>query len=91
MIGTAREGWRIGASSPVRAWRNGWAGYAEMGAIAWHAIGDPHAQIDSDTWSALEMALREDGVAPRRAHPALEAMGALVRKMLEQTGRSHVC
>ena len=90
VIGTAREGWRIGASSPVRAWRNGWAGYAEMGAIAWHAIGDPHAQIDSDTWSALEMALREDGVAPRRAHPALEAMSALVRKMLEQTGRSHV-
>ena len=89
-IGAAREGWRIGASSPVPAWRRGWAGYAEMGAVAWHAIEDLNAQVDSDTWSALEKALGEDGVAAQCAHPALEATSALVRKMLEQTGRGHV-
>lgn len=90
VIAAAREGWRIGASNPVRAWRSGWAGYAEMGAIAWYAIGDPSAQIDSDTWTAMERALRDDGLAPHSAHPALEATSALVRKMLEQTGRNHV-
>ena len=90
VLGAAREGWRIGASCPVPAWRSGWAGYAEMGAVAWHAIGDPHARIDSETWSALEKTLREDHVAARGAYPALEATGALVRKMLEQTGRDHV-
>ena len=90
VICTAREGWRIGASCPVQAWRSGWAGYAEMGAVAWHAIGDPKAQIDTDTWRAMEKALREDGLASRSVHPALAATSALVRKMLEQTERSHV-
>ena len=91
VIGVAREGWRIGASNPVRGWRSGWAGYAETGAVAWHAIGDPQAQTDSDTWTAMERALREDRLAVRSsAHPALEATGALVRKMLAQTGRNHV-
>ena len=90
VIGTAREGFRIGASCPVPAWRSGWAGCAEMGAIAWHAIEDPKAQIDADTWCAMERALREDGLAARSAHPALAATSALVRKMIEQTGRNHV-
>ena len=90
MLATAREGWRIGANSPVRAWRSGWAGYAEMGAIAWHAIGDLQVPIDSDAWSAMEKALRDGGLAAQSAHPAVEATSALVRKMLEQTGRSHV-
>ena len=90
VIGVAREGFRIGASCPVPAWRRGWAGYAEMGAIVWHAIADRQAQIDSDTWCAMEHALREDGLEARSAHPALAATSALVRKMLAQTGRSHV-
>ena len=90
VIGVAREGWRIGASCPVPAWRSGWAGYAEMGAVAWAAIDDPKTQLDADTWRAMEKALREDGLASRSAHPALAATSALVRKMLEQTGRNHV-
>ena len=38
----------------------------------------------------MEKALREDGLASQSAHPALEATSALVRKMLEQTGRNHI-
>ena len=34
VLAVAREGYRIGASCPVGAWRRGWDGYAEMGAIA---------------------------------------------------------
>ena len=90
VIGAAREGFRIGASCPVPAWRTDWAGYAEMGAIAWHAIADPKAQIDADAWRAMERALGEDRLAAKSAHPALTATSALVRKMLEQTGRNHV-
>ena len=90
VIGAAREGYRIGASCPVEAWRRGWAGYAEMGAVAWHAIADLKAQIDAETWCAMERALCEDGLEGRSAHKALAATSALVRKMLEQTGRSHV-
>ena len=90
VLATAGEGWRIGGSCPVAQWRDGWAGYAEMGAVAWHAVGDLHGPIDSDTWVAMERALREDGLAARSAHPALEATSTLVRKMLAQTGRNHV-
>ena len=90
VIGTAREGWRIGASNPVRAWRTGWAGYAEMGAIGWSVIGATHRQIDSNTWRATEQALRENRATACDAHPALAATSALVRKMLAQTGRNHV-
>lgn len=90
VIGAAREGFRIGASCPVQAWRAGWAGYAEMGAVAWQAIADPKAQIDSDAWCAMEHALGEGRLETRSAHPALEAISALVRKMLEQTERNHV-
>ena len=90
VLGAAREGFRIGASCPVPAWRRDWAGYAEMAAIAWYALVDPKAQIDTGTWRAMERALREDGLAARSAHPALAATSALVRKMLEQTGRNHV-
>ena len=90
VIGAAREGYRIGASCPVEAWRRGWAGYAEMGAVAWHAIGNLRAQIDADTWCAMERALGAGGLEARSAHPALAATSALVRRMLEQTGRSHV-
>ena len=82
--------YRIGASCPVEAWRRGWAGYAEMGAVAWHAIGELRAQIDADTWCAMERALGAGGLEARSAHPALAATSALVRRMLEQTGRSHV-
>ena len=90
VIGAAREGFRIGASCLVPAWRTDWAGYAEMGAVAWHAIADPKAQIDAETWRAMERALGEDSLEGRSAHPALAATSALVRKMLTQTGRSHV-
>ena len=90
VIGAAREGYRIGASCPVEAWRRGWAGYAEMGAVAWHAIADLKAQIDADTWCAMERALCEDGLEGRSAHKALATTSALVRAMLAQTGRSHV-
>lgn len=90
VLRTAGEGWRVGASCPVAQWRDGWAGYAEMGAVAWHAIGDVDRQIDSDTWAAMERALREDRLAADSAHPALEATSALVRKMLVQTGRNRV-
>ena len=90
VIGAAREGYRIGASCPVPAWRSGWAGYAEMGAIVWHAIPDHTAQIDSDTWLAMERAAGEDRLEARSAHPAFAAASALVRKMLARTGRNHV-
>ena len=90
VIGTAREGFRIGASCPVPEWRRGWAGYAEMGASAWHAIRDPTAQIDSETWRTMEMTLGEKDLEGRNAHAALAATSALVRKMLVQTGRNHV-
>ena len=90
VLRAAGEGWRVGASCPVREWRDGWAGYAEMGAIAWHAIGDSQGQVDADTWVAMERALRDDALEADSAHPALAATSALVRKMLEQTGRSHV-
>ena len=90
VIGAALEGFRMGASCPVEAWRRGWAGYAEMGAVAWHAIADLKAQIDAETWRAMERALGEDSLEGRSAHPALAATSALVRKMLTQTGRSHV-
>ena len=90
VIGAAREGFRIGASCPVPEWRRGWAGYAEMGAIAWHAIGDPKAQIDDDTWHAMELTLGEKDLEGRSARAALAATSALVRKMLVQTGRNHV-
>lgn len=90
VIGTAREGFRIGASCPVEAWRHGWAGYAEMAAVAWYAIADQRAQIDADRWAAMEKALRDGALEERCAHPALAATSALVRKMVVQTGRSHV-
>ena len=90
VIGAAREGWRIGASCPVEPWRCGWAGYAEMGAVAWQAIPDLKAPIDAETWTAMERSLGGNGLAARSAHRALAATSALVRKMLEQTGRSHV-
>ena len=90
VIGAAREGFRMGASCPVEAWRRSWAGYAEMGAVAWHAIADLKAQIDAETWRAMERALGEDSLEGRSAHQALATTSALVRKMLEQTGRSHV-
>lgn len=90
VLRTAGEGWRVGASCPVREWRDGWAGYAELGAVAWAAIDDPDRRTDSDTWAAMERALRNDALEARSAHPALEATSVLVRKMLEQTGRNHV-
>ena len=73
VIGAAREGYRIGASCPVPAWRRGWAGYAEMGAVAWHAIADLKGQIDAETWRAMERALGAGGLKARSAHPALAA------------------
>ena len=90
MLRTAGEGWRMGASCPVPQWCNGWAGYAELGAVAWAAIDDLDRRTGSDTWTAMEGALRNDALVVRGAHPALEATSGLVRKMLEQTGRSHV-
>ena len=90
VVRTAGEGWRVGASCAVPQWRDGWAGYAELGAVAWGAIDDLDRRIDCDTWSAMEEALREDRLANASAHPALEATSALVRKMLKQTGRNHV-
>ena len=90
VVRTAGEGWRVGASCAVPQWRDGRAGYAELGAVAWAAIDDLDRRIDSDTWSAMEQALREDRLADASAHPALEATSALVRKMLEQTGRNHI-
>ena len=90
VLRTAAEGWRVGASGPTPEWRDGWAGYAELGAVAWAAIDDLDRRIDSDTWSAMEAALRQGALTGQSAHPALKATSALVRKMLVQTGRSHV-
>ena len=90
VVRTAGEGWRVGASCPVPEWRDSWAGYAELGAVAWAAIDDLDRRTDSDSWTALERALRNDALVVRSAHPALEATSALVRKMLGQTGRNHV-
>ena len=89
VIGAAREGFRIGASCPVAQWRHGWAGYAEMGAVAWHAIADLNAQIDARAWRAMEDALDENRLENQCVHPALAATSALVRKMLVQTQRNH--
>ena len=74
----------------MREWRDGWAGYAELGAVAWQAVPDLNAPIDADTWNAMERALQQGRLANRSAHPALAATSALVRKMLVQTGRHHV-
>ena len=90
VLRTAGEGWRVGASCPVREWRDGWAGYAELGAVAWAALDDLGRRTDSNTWTTIEQALRNDALDTRSAHPALEATSALVRKLLEQTGRNHV-
>ena len=90
VLRTAGEGWRVGASCPVREWRDGWAGYAELGAVAWHTVADLNAPIDADKWIAMERALKQGSLAKQSAHPALAATSALVRKMLVQTGRHHV-
>ena len=90
VLRTAGEGWRVGTSCPVRQWRHGWVGYAELGAIAWHAVPDLNAPVDADTWTAMEHSLREGYLEAECAHPALAATSALVRKMLVQTGRYHV-
>ena len=90
VLAAAREGYRIGASCPVGAWRRGWAGYAEMGAIAWQALGDPAAPVWADTWTAMERTLRDGGIEERSPHAGLAATSALVRKMLAQTDRNHV-
>ena len=90
VIGAAREGWRTGASCPVAPWRRGWAGYAEAGAVAWRAISDLRTPIDAETWCAMERSLGEENLEERSPHPALVATSALVRTMLEQTGRNHV-
>ena len=90
VIGAAREGWRTGASCPVEPWRRGWAGYAEASAVAWHAISDLRTPIDAETWSAMERSLQGHELPERSPHPALAATSALVRTMLEQTGRNHV-
>ena len=90
VLRTAGEGWRVGTSCPVREWRDGWAGYAELGAVAWHAVPDLSAPVGADTWTAMERALHEASLTEQSAHPALAATSALVRKMLVQTGRHHV-
>ena len=90
VLRTAGEGWRVGASCAVPEWRDGWAGYAKLGAVAWAAIDDLDRRVDSDTWTAMERALREGRLDEASAHPGIEATSALVRKLLEQTGRSHV-
>ena len=90
VLRTAGEGWRVGASCPVPEWRDGWAGYAELGAVAWAALDDLDRRIDSETWTAMERAVRNGTLVARSAHPGLEATSALVRKMLAQAGRSHV-
>ena len=90
MLRTAGEGWRVGASCTVREWRDGWAGYAELGAIASHAAPDLNAPVEAEQWSAMERSLPDGHLEAASAHPALEATSALVRKMLVQTGRHHV-
>ena len=89
MLGTAREGWHIGIHATVPAWRAGWAGYAEMAALAWIRIKDLTRPIDAGTWRMLEQTPEAEHPGPRRPHPALVATSALVRKMLVQTGRAH--
>ena len=79
VLRTAGEGWRVGTSCPVRQWRHGWVGYAELGAIAWHAVPDLNAPVDADTWTAMEHSLREGYLEAECAHPALAATSALVR------------
>ena len=90
VLRTAGEGWRVGASCPVQQWRDGWTGYAELGAVAWHAVADLNTPVDGDMWIAMECSLREGHLEARSAHPALAATSALVHKMLKETGRHHV-
>ena len=72
------------------AWREGWAGRAELGAIAWHALGNPDKAVDAQRWRAIEAEAAAGALAEDSAHPALAATSALVRKMLTQIGREHV-
>ena len=90
VIRTAREGWRIGGSCPIAGWRRSWAGYAELGAVAWHSIANLNAQIDAGEWDGIEARCRSADLRATSASPALAATSALVRKILIQTGRAHV-
>ena len=78
VLRTAGEGWRIGASCPVPEWRDGWAGYAELGAVAWDAVADLNAPIDADAWTAMERALHQRTLAKQRAQGERD-MGAVTR------------
>ena len=90
VLRAAGEGWRVGGSCLVRAWRDGWAGRAELGALAWHVLEDPNTAVDQEGWRALERSAAGGALSGQRRYPALAALGALVRKMLVQTGRAHV-
>ena len=90
VVRAAGEGWRIGGSCAVGAWREGWAGRAELGAIAWHALGNPDKAVDAQRWRAIEAEAAAGALDEDSAHPALAATSALVRKMLTQIGREHV-
>ena len=90
VLRAAGEGWRVGGSCPVRAWRDSWAERAELGAIAWQVLHDPNTALDQDAFRALERNAERGTLEAQRRYPALSAVSALVRKMLVQTGRAHV-
>ena len=94
VIGAAREGYRIGASCPIEGWRRGWAGYAEMGAVAWHAIADLKAQIDAETWRAMERALEakapsKSGARIRRSRRPARSCAGCSSRPGAATSRAH--
>ena len=90
VLDTAREGYRIGPSCTVDAWRRGWAGYAEMAAAAWRAGYDGRKPLDTEAWEAVARGLAENTLGGNTNAAALSATSALVHKMLAQTGRSDV-
>ena len=79
VLRTAGEGWRVGANCPVRQWRDGWAGYAELGAVAWHAVPDLNAPVDADRWLAMERALHEGSFTEQSAQETDRSARAAAR------------
>lgn len=91
VIEMAREGWRLGARNPIGAWRSSWAGWAESGVVAWGVMGAEQAPFETHAWADAAEALKHDSERHRTdTHPAVGALATLVRRMLAQTGRTHL-
>ena len=87
----AREGWRIGGGNPIARWRHTWAGCAEAGALGWDTLGMENVPVAPAAWTTLADRLeRAPAHHTTTSHPTLRAAGAVVRRLLAQTGRNHL-